>query len=73
MDIYIGDVPNNTTAPMFPSYISPVSTVPATLTEQDKEALKVMIREVVAEVVNEALDERERRADEARQRQYWEI
>lgn len=45
----------------------------STLTEQDKEALKAIIHEVVTEVVNEALDERERRADEAKRREFWEI
>lgn len=48
---YTGDVPY---APMYYWQSTPVAVL-ATLTEQDKEALKTMIREVVAEVINDAL------------------
>lgn len=82
MDIKVGDfppfyqagdvLPVPVTAPMYYWQSMPVAVL-AVLTEQDKEALKAMIREVVTEVVNEALDERERRADEAKRREFWEI
>lgn len=82
MDIKIGDVPGYNYVPLtsqtFPGHTyTAMSTQPvavlATLTAQDKEALRTMIREVVAEAVNEVLDGREcKEADEEKPRdEYW--